>query len=185
MDKSNLPQIVFKSLTPEDLVPGLLDGFNRFQQVTQVWRMIDGERKLILEPFIDNWDHETKEAVIAEDFASCLSGGGVVICALAEGHMIAFASLLRGLLGSQQQYADLMQLHVSCDYRKHGLGKMLFSRCAEQAKSWGAQKLYISAHSAEETQAFYRAVGCVDAVEVNRHHVQLEPKDCQMEYVIA
>ena len=45
----------------------------------------------------------------------------------------------------------------------------------------GAKKLYISAHSAVETQAFYRAMGCVEAQEYNQKHVEAEPYDCQME----
>ena len=45
-------------------------------------------------------------------------------------------------------------------------------------------KLYISGHSAVETQAFYKAMGCVEAKEYNQKHVELEPYDCQLEYQI-
>lgn len=97
MGAMRIQNIEFKSLSLDDLQPGLLDFFNRFQRVTRAWRTVEGERKLVDAPFIDNWD----------------------------------------------------------------------------------------SHSAEETQAFYQAMGCVDAVEVNVHHAALEPFDIQMEYVIV
>ena len=49
------------------------------------------------------------------------------------------------------------------------------------ARERGAEKLYISAHSAVETQAFYRAMGCVEAEEYQPAHVEQEPYDCQLE----
>ncbi|ASA22532.1 GNAT family N-acetyltransferase [Paenibacillus donghaensis] len=126
-----------------------------------------------------------KEEIVAEDFHNCIRSGGCVIAAELNGKIIAFAALPRELFGSKSLYADLMQLHVSSEHRKYGLGRKLFAMSAAQAARWGADKLYISAHSAKETQAFYRSVGCVDAVEINKHHVELEPYDVQLEYVIA
>lgn len=146
--------------------------------------MIDGERKLVSEPFVDNWDEQTRIEIVEQDFKHCLLGGGSVICGEHDGKIVAFSSLTRQLFGSRSQYVDLMQLHVSFDYRGRGLGKALFAECVSQAKAWGAGKLYISAHSAEETVAFYRAAGCVDALEVNAEHVEREPFDCQLEYVL-
>ena len=66
--------------------------------------------------------------------------------------------------------------------RKQGIGKVLF----EAAKIWGkehaAKKLYISAHSAVESQTFYQSMGCVEAMEYSEAHVEKEPWDCQLEY---
>ena len=55
---------------------------------------------------------------------------------------------------------------------------------AAWAQAHGAQKLYISAHSAEESQAFYRSIGCIDALWISREHAEKEPYDCQMEYAL-
>ncbi|MDT2194604.1 GNAT family N-acetyltransferase [Paenibacillus larvae] len=79
---------------------------------------------------------------------------------------------------------DLAELYTSFEFRGLGIGKQLFALCAEKARQWGAKKLYISAHSAEETQAFYRSVGCVDAVEINQQLADKEPFDIQMEYIL-
>ena len=47
---------------------------------------------------------------------------------------------------------------------------------------FGADKLYISAHSSKESQAAYRALGCTPAEEVNEGLAAAEPFDVQMEY---
>ena len=65
-----------------------------------------------------------------------------------------------------------------------GIGRELFRLACEQARIRGAQKLYLSAHSAEETQAFYRAMGCVEAAWYHPELVALEPCDCQMEFLL-
>lgn len=52
------------------------------------------------------------------------------------------------------------------------------------AQEHGAKKLYISAHSAVESQAFYETVGCVEAEECNQGHVEKEPYDCQLECIL-
>ena len=77
---------------------------------------------------------------------------------------------------------DLSSIHVSEDMRGHGIGKQLFQLAAAWAKSNGAKKLYISAHSAVESQAFYHAMGCVEAMEYKKEHVEQEPYDRQLEY---
>ena len=49
-------------------------------------------------------------------------------------------------------------------------------------RALGAEKLYISAHSAAGPMAFYRAMGCVEAEEPDPFHAAAEPCDVQMEY---
>lgn len=43
----------------------------------------------------------------------------------------------------------------------------------------------MSTHSSEETQAFYKAMGCMEAVEYNEKLVSEEPCDCQLEYCLT
>ena len=64
-------------------------------------------------------------------------------------------------------------------------GKSLFRRSADWAKVHGAKKLYISAHSSLESQAFYAAMGCVEAEEYDPVHVENEPGACQLEFVLG
>ena len=59
--------------------------------------------------------------------------------------------------------------------------RTLFEAAKEWAKENGANKLYISAHSAVESQLFYKAMGCTEAQVYNQEHVKAEPYDCQLE----
>ena len=56
----------------------------------------------------------------------------------------------------------------------------LFSRAKAWARAAGAGKPCISARSVVESQAFYRAMGCVEAQVYNERDVAAEPFDCQL-----
>ena len=76
---------------------------------------------------------------------------------------------------------DLSSIHVSEDMRNHGIGTRLFLAAKEWAGKRGADKLYISAHSAVESQAFYKKMGCTEAQICLPQHTKAEPFDCQLE----
>ena len=59
--------------------------------------------------------------------------------------------------------------------RGNGIGKKLFLEAKQWAKQRGAKKLYISAHSSVESQAFYKAMGCVEAKVYNQKHITMIP----------
>ncbi len=48
----------------------------------------------------------------------------------------------------------------------------------------GGNKLYISSHSAVESQAFYKSMGCTEAKMYNKAHTEKEPFDVQLECVL-
>ena len=48
----------------------------------------------------------------------------------------------------------------------------------------GSEKLYISANSSKESQAAYRALGCVHALEIIPWIADKEPCDAQMKYAL-
>ena len=99
--------------------------------------------------------------------------------------LAGFVSVEQAPLGSRGQYMDLSSIHVSHDMRGHGIGKKLFSMAADFARENGREKIYISGHSAVETQAFYQSLGCVEAKEYDPAHVKREPFDCQLEYDVT
>ena len=85
------------------------------------------------------------------------------------------------LFGGEHRYLDLSSLHVSEEVRGCGIGTALFNEARDWAGEHGAKKLYISAHSSVESQAFYRRMGCVEAAWQHPEHVAKEPFDCQLE----
>lgn len=174
----------YREIFPAQINPALFSSFIRRQAVTQCMRNVNGVLCAHPIAFIDDW---TAEDILA--LCGCLhttlAQGGIVLGAFdASEALKGFASVEGPLIGSHAQYADLTCLHVSADLRGQGVGRVLFTRACAWARSRGAQKLYISAHSAVETQAFYRAMGCVEAQEYSPAHVQAEPCDCQMERML-
>lgn len=135
------------------------------------------------DPFIDDWSEKDYETLI-----NCLKEtaktGGFLLGCFSGGELKGFVSAESRLLGSQKQYCDLTSLHVSQDMRRLGIGRRLFESAAEWAREHGAKKLYISSHSAVESQRFYLAMGCRDAEEYIQAHVESEPYDRQLEYVL-
>ena len=75
------------------------------------------------------------------------------------------------------KYVNLGQFQVSEDFRGKRIGRKLFGLACSEAKNLGAQKPYISAHSSKESQAAYKALGCVPASEVNEKMAKEEPFD--------
>ena len=119
-----------------------------------------------------------------ECLKNTLNTGGAVIGAFIEGKLAGFTSVENKFFGSKSQYIQLSSIHVSYERRGKGIGKKLFQMIAQEARDLEAKKLYISAHSSEESQAFYKVIGCIEAKEYNEKLVQAEPCDCQLEYIL-
>ena len=170
----------YRSLRADELNRELFSNFTRRQVVTKCWRKEKGEWKIKEVPFIEDWSEENYATLV-----SCLKNtiltGGFVYGAFSDNALKGFVSVEPTLFGGEQKYLDLSSIHVSEDMRGQGIGKVLFLAAKEWAKENGARKLYISAHSSVESQAFYKAMGCVEAEVYNRKHVEEEPCDCQLE----
>ncbi len=176
--------MIYRELFETELSRQLFFEFRRRQIVTDCWRKIDGKWQIVSAPFVDDWS-ETDYADLISCLKNTVKEGGAVFGAFDEtGALKGFASVEGRPLGKHKEYIDLSSLHVSEDRRGRGMGKMLFACAADWARRRGAKKLYISAHSAVETQAFYMAQGCREAEEYNREHAEKEPFDCQLELVL-
>lgn len=175
--------IAYRRLAAESLVPALFEGFDRFQQVWRCWRKCDGRWQLKAHYFIEEWE-EADLAELAAHLCHTLATGGAVWGAFEGQRLCGFASVEGPPMGSRGQYRQLSSLHTSFESRGRGIGRALMGQAARWARDQGGEKLYISAHSAEETQAFYKAQGCVEAREYLPELVAHEPFDCQLELVL-
>lgn len=173
----------YRMIGTENLTRALFAHFIRRQEVTKCWRREAGEWVIRDAPFTDDWSEKDYALLLAE-LRELLSNGGIVIGAFYKNELKGFASVSGVLFGGRREYLDLTNLHVSQDMRRQGIGRELFLRAADIAREHGAKKLYLSAHSAIESQAFYRAMGCVEATEYSAYHTEKEPFDCQMEYCL-
>lgn len=175
--------MVYRILSEEEITRPLFSAFNRRQVVGDCLRRENGEWVVRPDPFIDDWS-EADYAFLVRCLRNTVRTGGFVCGAFLDGELKGFVSVEAAPFGSENQYLDLTSIHVSADCRGHGAGRELFARAADWARGRGAKKLYISSHSAVESQAFYRVMGCVDAAEVNAAHVEKEPFDRRLEYVL-
>ena len=107
---------------------------------------------------------------------------GVAIGAFSDDRMVGFFALNLSPFGDKYRYDLLDQLFISLEFRRKGIGKKLFLLAASEARKNSVQKIYICAGSSEETLAFYRSLGCDDAVEVNRELSDNDPRDIQLGY---
>ncbi len=172
-----------RELQTQEIDRGLFAHFSRRQAVTLCWRKTDDGWCIQNAPFIDDWKEEHYRTLV-QCLKTTVETGGFVMGAFVSGELKGFASVEPVLFGENSEYLDLSSIHVSADMRGKGIGKALFQEAKEWAKAHGAAKLYISAHSAVESQAFYRAMGCQEALEYSPKHVAVEPFDCQLECVV-
>ncbi len=175
--------ICYRELDETALCPELFADFHRRQVVTKCWRRENGVWCIRDAPFVDDWTQADYQFLL-DCLRHTVREGGFVYAAFAGGRLKGFVSVEPQPFGRAGDYLDLSSLHVSEELRGQGIGRTLFLAAKAWARAKGAGKLYISAHSAVESQAFYRAMGCVEALEYNRAHVEQEPYDCQLECVL-
>lgn len=173
----------YRPLTAAELTTDLVAHFIRRQAVDLCRRRVNGKWCLQRDPFIDDWSPAEYVFLVA-CLKRTLETGGAVYGAFAADMLKGFVSVESPVMGPGGSYRDLTSLHVSADLRRQGAGRRLFQLAADWARAQGAKKLYLSSHSAAESQAFYSAMGCVDALWQSAEHVKQEPFDCQLEYVL-
>lgn len=171
--------VEYQELSLAQMNQALFDNFIRYQKVTNCWRKEEGQWVIKEDPFIDDWSDDDYH-ILVTCLKQTINQGGFVGGAFYQGKLKGFVSV-EAKLFSEENYLDLSSLHVSSDMRGKGIGKQLFEMAKQWAKKQGADKLYISSHSAVETQAFYKAMGCKEACIYNQEHVLNEPFDCQLE----
>ena len=176
--------IHYEELNGKNFNTHSLDHFVRHQRVSECWRNVDGQWKLIPIEFEENWTVEQCQK-IAADVALHMENDQTAIGAFDGEEVIGFITVSHNIFGNTAKYVELVCFQVSESYRGKKIGKTLFYKACEEAKRLGADKLYISAHSSKESQAAYKAIGCVHAKEINQKLAQEEPCDVQLEYVLA
>jgi ribosomal protein S18 acetylase RimI-like enzyme len=179
----NTDRIHYKVLNMDDLNSSILTNFNRYQNTNRVWYKENNQYKLKADHFIEQWNTE-KKALVILDLQNCIRSGGIVVAAIVKGKLIGFACVEGALFGTNNEYRELSYIHVTYECRGIGIGKQMFEICCKQATHLGTKKLYIAAHPSEETQNFYRSLGCTYAVVINQKIYNKEPLDIQLEYIL-
>ncbi len=175
--------IVYEEVYLHDLSVGMFTRFNRHQEVNWCWRKKDGKWVLQNIPFVIEWSYADIVSLV-DCLKDTIRSGGIVLGAFSGEFIVGFASVENDPFGSDLEYIQLSNLHVSYEHRGKGIGKALFKLTCKAAKSMNAKKLYISAHSSEETQAFCKSIKCREAAFYHARLAMARPYDRQLEYTL-
>lgn len=176
-----MKELEYKKLNLDEINEDLFKDFNRYQKVSKCWRKVEDKWVLKDIEFTEEWTAD-EYRFLAKCLQNTVNTGGVVYGAFNGGSLAGFVSVENTFFGSQKEYLQLSSIHVTFEGRGMGIGRRLFDLAVNSARDMGAKKLYISAHSSEESQAFYKKLGCVEAMEYNKKLVDDEPCDCQLEF---
>lgn len=174
--------VKYRKLAIEDCE--LINHINPSQYIKNAWREVDGKRMLVDINYHDTdwangYDHHFNS------LKATILNEGCAIGAFDEGNkLIGFATINHEFFGVNYKYILLDQLFITLEHRSKGIGRKLFSIITDIAKEWQAEKIYICAGSAEETVAFYYAIGCKEAVEINKDLYENDPRDFQLEFLL-
>lgn len=176
-----MDSIRIEKLTEDNFNSHSLDDFIRHQVVKECWRNVDGQWILHPIAFVEEWSLD-KRREIASEIANNLHGNMIDYGAFQGANLLGYITIGTERMGTEKQYVQLVAFQVSEPFRGNGIGRKLFEKAVETAKEYGAKKIYISAHSSKESQAAYKALGCVHAVEIIPRIAEEEPFDVQLEY---
>ncbi|WP_079478910.1 GNAT family N-acetyltransferase [Halobacillus salinus] len=165
----------------QDISEQMLVQFERYQSTTKVIRNEGGLLREVEDAFTDQWTLAKKREIVSH-FKAVIRDGGAVIVARNQTQVVGFAVIEAAEFGEKWRYRELSFLHVTSSERGNGVGVRLFEQVIESARRLQADKLYIGAHPAVETQKFYRKMGCVLAKEINKEIFEREKYDIQLEY---
>lgn len=152
--------------------------------IKHAWRDVDGQKKLI---DLDYYEPGFPEGIAYHQRAierTIIDQGFALGVFHEDGSMVGFVTLNKEIFGEKSNYVLLDQLFISKPYRKKGIGKQLIEFCTHKARSFGADKIYICAGSSKDTIAFYKALGCQEAMETNEVLLESDPRDIHLEYVL-
>ena len=165
--------IIIELLSETNFCLNSLDSYNRRQDVNKVYRRIDGGYVLVECKYTEDWNLNKKRSVAKH----ICSDEYITFIALENDRVVGFIGLLRKLSGP---YMILDMMQVSSECRGQGIDRRLFEAGKAEARKAGAEALYISACSSEETIAFYRAMGSDLASNPIKEIAEEEPFDLQM-----
>ena len=177
-----MPVLTERELTRSE-VPHYWD-IDRREVIENIYYLIDGE--LVLKPEhydVRSWPPGEPE-LYTPLLLDCFDRGGWLYGVFDRERLVAAVVLESKFIGPRHDLLQLKALHVSSDYCGQGLGRHLFELAKLQARSRGAEGLYISATPPEHTIDFYLRLGCVLTSTPDPDLFALEPEDIHLECAI-
>jgi len=166
--------IAIRRLSEDDL--RLAQGIDVSEEGQSLYRHSNGE--LTTEP--REWHRPAWDAPQWEDKITAwarVHRWDVVIGAFDGATLIGMASLRERLT---ETVAQLVSLHVSRAYRRHGVATRLLHELMRLARRSEARELYVSAAPTPSAIGFYTRHGFAPTARVDQRLYDLEPEDIHM-----
>jgi predicted N-acetyltransferase YhbS len=173
--------IEYRLLAPHEC--GRIKEINPARFIKRAWRSVNGIKQWVDLDWLDD-DYPDGYDNHFDALQATFEGCGFAIGAFDGDVLVGFVSVNRNVFGSRFKYVLLDQLFVDNKYQGQGIGKNLFRLSAEKAKEWDVNKFYICAGSSENTLAFYKTLGCVEAMEIDQALQAADENDMQLEYAL-
>lgn len=164
---------VIKQLQVSDIFPGLLDTFAHYQKITKKWVKTNNNWVIADVSLLREWGAE-KKIWITEYMNQQIGRSGTTVGAFYKEQLVGFCCVNGVLSGVSAKYANLTMLFVDDEWKRNGIGKLLFQEARRHAIKLGAERIFISAIPSVETIAFYHKMGCCDANEIVEAFVDSE-----------
>ena len=161
-----------------------LHEIDRTETIDRVYHVCEG--KLCLKD--EHWDVGEWSAAEKERRIAGLQAGfdaGDTLFGAFDGPTLAGMSVLDQCTTAQVAGRfNLAGLWVSRPYRGRGVGRRLVELVQDRARALGAQTLYVSATSTDNTVHFYLSVGFRLADPVDEALFEIEPTDIHLEMAL-
>lgn len=174
--------VTYRKLTLEECER--INEMNPSQYIGKAWREVNGKRQLVEIDYQDSDWPNGYEYHLSRLKETIFNKGSAIGAFNNNNKLLGFAAVNRKFFGEKYNYVLLDQLFIILECRNKGIGKNLFMLSVKAAREWNADKIYICAGSAEETIAFYFAIGCKEAEEINKELYENDTRDFQLEYVL-
>lgn len=177
-------EISYRRIAGEEFTGALFQTFDRLQKSERVWKWENGEWTLKPQKYVNDWSDEDKAFLVPYFQRKLTAEGGLAFGAFQKGKLLGFSLLETQPLKPEYTYFNLLELFVTRNARRQGIGEHLFRLVCAGAAQLGAKRLYICANPAEETVAFYRKMGCRDAEVRIARLAEDEPNAYYLEAVL-
>lgn len=144
---------------------------------SMLYRSVDGRLLEEERPWQRPPWSETRYRKLIETWTQAVADGGAVLGGF-DGERLVGEAVFRPNLTAEM--AQLESLHVSRDYRRHGLARRLTDEVIRLARQSGAKELYVSATPSRSAVGFYQSVGFRPTAAPHPRLLELEPEDIHM-----
>lgn len=171
--------IIYKDLLSAEL--HRIAEIDRAEKILEIYYLQNGQLHLKADrQTVTHFDEEELDEIIKRQH-KLIGTGGRVIGAFNQNTLVGVASIDGVKRGVRHNYLKMDILYVSKSTRGQKVGQNLLEQCKTIAKSFGAEKLYISATPTKGTVDFYLKNGAVITNEIDQELYALEPDDIHLE----